>query len=111
MSFTNHPNVKEVMSMEGEIEHIEGEVLDTEKTIRAKIIHVLSIYPKISISMLQVGMGTSLMPALWKPVLNQMIADKTVIQDRKTFLTPTERQQGYTILSLGNPDDVNQPQD
>lgn len=98
MTISNHPNVKAVSD-----EDEGGEVLDTEKTIRDKIIHVLSIYPRISTSMLQIGVGTSLMPSLWKPILNQMMADGLVLEERKMFRTPSDRQQSYTILSL-NPE-------
>lgn len=99
MTITNHPNVKATL---GE-EDLGGEVLDTEQTIRDKIVHVLSIYPRISVSMLQIGVGTSLMPGLWKPILQRMIQEGQVLEERKMYRTPTDRQQSYTILSL-NPD-------
>jgi hypothetical protein len=99
MAIENHPNVKATLVEDG----LEGEVLDSEKTIRDKIIHVLTIYPRISTSMLQIGVGTSLMPGLWKPILQGMIQEGIIIQERKIFKTPTDRDQSYTILSL-NPD-------
>lgn len=80
----------------------DADVADSEKTIRERIIHVLSIYPKVSTSMLQVGVGTSLMPALWKPVLAQMIVDGIVIEERECHTTPTGRMQTYTVLSLAD---------
>jgi hypothetical protein len=99
MTFDKHPNVRAVV----EEEDRGGEVLDTEQTIRDKIVHVMSIYPRISVSMLQIGVGTSLMPALWKPLLAKMIQDGQILEERKTYRTPSDRQQSYTILSL-NPD-------
>jgi len=106
MSITNHPNVRAAIAMsKEELDELPiGEVIDTDKTIRDKIIHVLSIYPQISTSMLQIGVGTSLMPALWKPVLEKMIEEGIVKRVRKTVVTPTDRQQSYTILSLAQPD-------
>lgn len=81
-------------------EPVSGELRDTEKTIREKIIHVLTVYPKISVSMLQVGVGTSLMPALWKPILSDLIKEGIIKEERVQHTTPTNRQQTYTVLSL-----------
>lgn len=98
MSITDHRNVKEIIQEE----EVNEEVLDTEQTIRDRIHHVLTIYPRISTSMLQIGVGTSLMPALWKPILDRMIREGIVLQERQTHRTPTDRMQVYTILSLAD---------
>lgn len=68
--------------------------------IKNKILYVLWLYPKISMSMLQVGIGTALAPALWKPILNKLLEDEVVIQDTQSFNTPTGRQQSHSFLSI-----------
>lgn len=73
-----------------------------EDTIRAKIIHILKIYPIISHSMLQIGLGSSLPPAIWRPVLYKMISDEEVMEDHLFMASPTGRQQTYTQLRLAS---------
>ncbi len=80
-----------------------GSGSDTDQTIRERIIHTLSIYPQLSPSMLQVGMGTSLIPALWKPVLEKMCEEGIVTQKHESRETPAGRQQSYTIIKLTEP--------
>lgn len=74
-----------------------------ESILRAKIVHILKIYPKIGPSMLQVGLGTGLMPSLWHPVLNRMIEDGIIEKTQLTTSNPgSGRSQVYTIYSLAN---------
>jgi len=80
-----------------------GELMNTENTIREKIRHVMMIYPRISNSMLQVGMGTSLQPSIWKPIFNAMVREGRILQSYETWSTPSGRSQSYTILQL-NPE-------
>lgn len=70
--------------------------------IKAKIIHLLEVYPVISPSMMQIGIGSSLPAKIWRPVLNQMIKDKILKMDVFVYPTATGRQQSYTLLSLWN---------
>lgn len=71
-----------------------------EKLIRDKIRHTLSVYPRISMSMLQIGMGTSLSASIWKPVLRGMIEAGEVVEEQLSAVTPSNRAVTYTILSL-----------
>jgi hypothetical protein len=85
----------------------------TEKSvseqIRERIEYVLGIYPKLSRSMLQVGIGTSLHPSMWKPVLNDMIEDGTIIVKRRPSTNPQGRNLQHEILSLARqPDPVDE---
>lgn len=97
MSIAKHPNV--VAAHEDEPED-NVEVSENEQTIRDKIVHILSIYPKLSHSMLQVGIGTSMPPGIWKPVLLKMIGEGIIENTSRSTSTPTGRVQAYTILSL-----------
>lgn len=71
-----------------------------EDVIRERIIHVLSIYSKISPSMLQVGIGTALSPNMWRPVLNKLLRDGIVLQGSMSARGPTGRDQTYQFLTL-----------
>lgn len=68
--------------------------------IKAKIIHLLEVYPVISPSMMQIGIGSSLPAKLWRPILNQMLKDEILKMDVFVHPTATGRQQSYTLLSL-----------
>lgn len=73
---------------------------DEDKEIREKIVHVLSIYPIISPTMLQAGLGPTLAPAKWRPSLEVMIANGTVKRNTVTVKSPTGRHNSYSKLRL-----------
>ena len=70
-------------------------------TIQKRILHTLQIYPKLSHSMLQVGIGTGLSPALWHPVLDKMVQDGRIVRHQVKATNPvTSREQEYTIIEI-----------
>lgn len=71
-----------------------------EESITSRILHILGIYPKISPSMMQIGIGSSLSPPIWKPILRKLIEQKVIQEDVIVSITPSGRHQTYTILSL-----------
>ncbi len=70
------------------------------KVIETKILHLLRIYPIISPTMLQGGLGPQTRPAQWRPVLAKLIAQGKVIEEQKSMQTPSERYNTYSKLSL-----------
>jgi hypothetical protein len=75
-----------------------------EEQIRQRITHVLSVYPMLSPSMLQVGIGTGISPSLWHIVLNQMCEEGIVLKRQVSATNPvTNREQTYTLISLPLP--------
>ena len=73
-----------------------------EPSIRARIIHVLALYPKLNHTMLQVGLGTSFAPRYWRPVLIKMIHEGIIKQEEEMRTGPTGRYNMYTFLSLAD---------
>lgn len=73
-----------------------------EATVCDKIMHVLSVYPQLSYSMLQVGIGTAVPPTIWRPILQGLIEDGEVEVREEVREAPSGRHQLYTILSLGD---------
>jgi hypothetical protein len=71
--------------------------------IRQKVLHVLSIYPKLNPSMLQVGIGTGVAPRLWHPVVDALIAEGLVKKYDIDTVTPTGRSQTSTVIALVAP--------
>lgn len=83
-----------------EMPEYEGPDDDFEQRIEYRIKHILTIYPCISPSMLQIGLGSGIPADLWKPVLDKLV-ERGVVQ--KTFVaavTPNGRQQTVTVLKL-----------
>jgi hypothetical protein len=74
------------------------------ENMKAKILHVLSIYPRISPTMLQVGIGTGISPDVWHPVLEHLIVDGFVEKIQVRAGTPKGRDQVYTIIALKSPE-------
>ena len=73
---------------------------EDDPTMQERILHCLSIYPILSPSMLQVGIGTNCSPQQWKPILRDLIEKGIVIETTKEKKTLTGRFFGYTKLYL-----------
>jgi hypothetical protein len=73
---------------------------DIEREISSKITHILSIYPRLSPTMLQVGIGTGISPSIWHPVLEGLIERGKVDKTQVMSQSPKGREQTYTIISL-----------
>ncbi len=69
---------------------------------REMIIHLLGIYPIVSNTMLQSGLGPAVKPVLWRPILGELIEEGVVIRDQETLQTPYGRYNSYTKLSLSD---------
>ena len=68
--------------------------------IIARICHILTIYPGISPTMLQVGIGPSISSAIWKPILQEMEDRGEVIRAYHNAQAPSRRYNNYVKLSL-----------
>lgn len=75
-------------------------VSNTVKELSARILHILGIYPKISNSMLQVALGTSISPSEWKPILESLKQQGVVQEVVVSSTTPAGRFQTYRVISL-----------
>lgn len=69
-------------------------------TIRAKILHILKIYPVISPTMLQGGLGPYMRPAQWRPILAELVVEGKVVETQESLQTHTGRYNMYSKLSL-----------
>lgn len=74
--------------------------------IHNRIIHVLTLYPKLSPTMLQMGLGPQTETKIWKPILEEMILKDEVVREFVTLLSPGGRWKSYTFLSLRVPGEL-----
>ena len=76
---------------------------DVEKLMRDKIMHTLTVFPFLSASMLNMGIGTSTPTILWKPVLERLIDEGVVTETSYTSKNHySGRLQSYTIYHLAS---------
>lgn len=68
--------------------------------IRIKIAYLLKVYPAVSWSMLQCGLGPGFPTSLWKPVARQMINEGELTERELTETSPVGRSQTHKIVSL-----------
>lgn len=74
--------------------------VEEEQELEAKILFLLSIYPVISPTMLQGGIGPSVKPEYWRPILRGLIQDGRITEVTESLTTPAGRANRYTKLSL-----------
>lgn len=78
--------------------------------LRARMLFYLTIYPKMSPTMMQVALGPSTRAHVWKPILDQLIEEGLVWkhQVRPKTPPPSGRDQIYTVIELMPPKDSEQ---
>lgn len=64
--------------------------------VREKILHVFGIYPKISPSMLQIGLNIK--AAIWRPIVDDLIEEGLIRRSNVIAPTPSGRHQNYVVL-------------
>lgn len=85
-----------------EAENEQGNEPDVERNdlVKEKIVHILRIYPVISPTMLQSGLGAYIQPAIWRPALEELINEGVVVRSQESAQTPHGRHNTYEKLSL-----------
>lgn len=72
------------------------------KTLKKRIVHTLEIYPKLSHTMLAVGIGTSVPSSLWREILEGLEEEGVVKIDHIVAQTPTGRMRTYALIQLAD---------
>lgn len=71
--------------------------------IKEKILRVLEVYPTLSPAMLHIGIGTSVKTSFWRPILDEMIAERLVTETR-TYVEINNKSKQYVLISLAKQD-------
>jgi hypothetical protein len=77
--------------------HTESQVEELFRDVEDRLMHVMTIFPFVSASMLQTGIGPSLPPKMWRPVLHRMVSKGLVAATRLSAQTPAGRAMSYLI--------------
>jgi hypothetical protein len=88
------------MSIETEDDFVQT----TDQVIRDRLLHVLTIYPGISASMLQVGIGTAISPKMWHPVMAELKKTGQVYETEFAAKAPNGRDLTYKKLFVRAPE-------
>ena len=64
---------------------------EEERKIRNKLIHTLQIYPVVSPSMLQTALGPHIPANRWRPVMEELVAEGTIVRDEISGRDPANR--------------------
>lgn len=73
---------------------------ELSKVARMRILHVLTYYPRISHTMLAIGIGTAIPSTVWKPVLSNLVREGLVDIERVSVESFSGRTQLISIISL-----------
>lgn len=77
-------------------------VQDYGQLLRDKILFGLEVYPFVSPTMMHTFLGTATPSAIWKEVLNHLIAEELVVKTEVRLTSPHDRVQSYTVLHLAS---------
>jgi len=85
-----------------ELSTVPDEVVTTvDEDIQAKILALLEVYPYVSRSMIQTGLGPALPPKLWDPILKALVDTEQVCFREVTAASiPTGRSLTKGIYHL-----------
>lgn len=73
---------------------------DDALAMEARIIHVLTLYPKLMPTMLHTGIGPHVPPKEWRPVLEKMIKEGRVVREVLQTVTPIGQNRTVTVIRL-----------
>lgn len=74
--------------------------IESPDDVKKRIIYTLRIYPKISVAMLHVGIGTTIKTEIWRPILETLISEGIVHREFTVHLSPGGKNRTYTRLWL-----------
>lgn len=91
--------------MDAEVNEVVESALDTsmqevQKDVRDRIEHLMKIYPRMSKSMIQIVLGTSLPGKMWHPILDQLVEDGYCKRLVEHHQSPNGRLNSHTIYEL-----------
>lgn len=91
-------NMNEIIEDESDV--VETGVMDETVEMQARIRLLLEIYPVISPTMLQAGLGPQIPPAKWRPALDKMLESGEVKQDAVYKQSVSGRFRNYSRLGF-----------
>ena len=74
--------------------------------VRERIIALLTVYPILSPSMIQIGLGSSLPTFVWRPVFDRMLISGELVEGLVEGPPSDNRQRPFKTVSLAKQDSV-----
>jgi hypothetical protein len=70
--------------------------------LRKQLVHLLGIYPILSTTMIQSFLGAKVRPRVWKPVLETMVKDGTLVRYEVISENCFGQLRSYTCIRLAD---------
>jgi hypothetical protein len=71
--------------------------------LREKMMFLLTIYPRLTPTMLHVGIGPQVRPQTWRPIMEALIREGKIKRTGISVHTPKGQYRTYTTLELSKP--------
>jgi hypothetical protein len=71
-----------------------------EDELENRILHVLTLYPRLMPTMLHTGIGPHVSPLKWRPMLEKLIVEGKVIRESVQTISPLGQNRAVTMLRL-----------
>lgn len=71
-----------------------------EEAMRMRILKTLEIFPRLTISMMQTGLGPHHPPKFWRPILNSLLREGQVVHLQEQHQNEKGRYRTVTIYTL-----------
>lgn len=68
--------------------------------IEERILYFLSVYPRLSGSMIQVAIGTSIAPVMWRPIIERLIREGKIVLYEIHSRAPSGRDLSHKVYCL-----------
>lgn len=84
----------------GGLTGVSDELTDGLADLKARIFHLLDIYPYLARSMIQTGLGPAMPPRIWDPVLQSLVEGGEVVMINHHTQSPAGRSQVKNVYFL-----------
>jgi len=80
-----------------------NEEAESDSALGEKIVFTLTLFPRLTPTMLQVGIGPHVPPRRWRPILERLVTEGKISREERGVTTPIGQYRTVTILSLSEP--------
>jgi hypothetical protein len=81
--------------------HADGKTA-TSGQIRKQLIHLLRLYPVLSPTMIQSSLGGKVRPSVWRPIMESMIKEGTLVRNEVVSENSWGQFRSYTCIKLAD---------
>jgi hypothetical protein len=80
-------------------------LMTADDLARQKVIFALAVYPRLTMSMMQIAVGPHVVRDMWRPALMKLVGEGTVRHVEKEVVTPQGQFRIFKYYELAKPDE------